>query len=176
LANPAKIRRASFSLFFFFFFFFFFFMNRFWGQFASGMKRELAVGDSSARFGRFTGAVWAIHRRGLGPMVGVNFFGTVWVVRSQSLSLARSVSLSHSLLLTHSLPLTLSLSLAKNFPQGCVSLPETSPKAAYLCCKLPPRPALDAQIRSERKKEKKFAGFRPDLAGIQRGIAGITVD
>jgi hypothetical protein len=124
------------------------------------------LGDSPARFGSGSGREF--FRRGLGSAVGMNFSGVLWVVRSLSLSLARSVSLSHSLSLAHSLPLTLSLSLAGNFPQGHISLPETSPKAAYLCRKLPPRPALDAQIRSKRKK-KKFAGF-------QRGIAGITVD
>jgi hypothetical protein len=116
------------------------------------MKRELAVGDSSARFGRFTGAVWAIHWRSLGPAVGMNFSGAVWVVRSLSLSL--SLSLPLSLSLSQSPSHSLSLSLAGNFPPGHVSLPETSPKAAYLCRKLPPRPALDAQIRSERKKKK----------------------
>jgi hypothetical protein len=132
------------------------------------MKRELAVGDSSARFGRFTGAVWVIHWRGLGPAVGMNFSGAVWVVRSLSLSLARSVSLSHSLSLAHSLPLTLSLSLAGKLPPR--------PCSAYISAANFPQGRRWTPKLDQREKKKKFAGFRPDLAGIRRGITGITVD
>jgi hypothetical protein len=79
-------------------------MNRFGGRFASGMKRELAVGDSPARF----------RSSSLGDSPaqygsrGGRF--TTLALISVSLSLTRSVFLSHSLSLVHSLPLTLSLS------------------------------------------------------------------
>ena len=103
-----------------------------------------------------------------------------------SLSLAQSpshthsrsltVSLSHSLSRSLSLPLTFTLVHSQS-PSHSLSLSrslENSPKAAYLHRKLPPRPAPDAKIRSERKIKKKnekkrrslqeFAGFRPDFA------------
>jgi hypothetical protein len=131
-----------------------------------------------------------IHRRSLGNSLSLSLacsqspchthrqFGSCRsVVRSLSfclsLSLAQSpshthsrsltASLSHSFSLAHSLPLTLSLSLSCS--------PETSPKAAYLRRKLPPRPVPDAQIRSEREKKKKLAGIRRISARFRRNPA-----
>jgi hypothetical protein len=83
-----------------FFFSLFFLMNKFGGRFASGMKWELAVGDSPTRFGSDGG----------------RFTTRAHLCLFVSLSLARSVSLSHSLSLAHSLPLTLFLSLTHSLP------------------------------------------------------------
>jgi hypothetical protein len=103
--NPAKIRRASFSLSLFFFF-----DEQIWGLIRE--RHEAGVGG-----GRFIGAVWAIHCLSLSlarsqspqsPSHTHRRFGSrSSVIRSLSLFLACSVSLSHSLLLAHSLPLTL---------------------------------------------------------------------
>jgi hypothetical protein len=83
-------------------------MNRFRGRFASGMKRELAVGDSPAWFGS-SGLGDSPARFGFG---GGRF---TTLARSQSPFHTHSnllaISLSHSLSLAHSHPLTLTCGL-----------------------------------------------------------------
>jgi hypothetical protein len=155
-------------------------MNRFGGQFASGMKQELAVGNSPAQFGsggkRFTTLT------------------LIFVSLSLSLSLAQSPSHTHSRSLTISLSLSLSLTRSQSpfhthrrfgsrnsivrwrfrrfratphpraFPVG----------VAYLRRKLPPRPAPDAQIRSKRKiiLKKKLARIRRIPTRFRRNSVG----
>jgi hypothetical protein len=117
----------------------------------SGMKWELAVGDSPVWFG-----------------FGSGRFTTLALI-SVSLSLAHSVSLSHSLSLTHSLPLTLigglghgarlldggiegsephhtrepfllgSHIFAANFPQGLRQTPKLDQREKKKICQIPTR-------------------------------------
>jgi hypothetical protein len=157
-------------------------MNRFGGRFASGMKR--GVGG-----GRFTSAVWvwrwAIHHSR--PHLCL------------SLSLARCLSCSLSLLLTLTLARSQSPShthrrfgshsLVVSFCRFDGGIEGSEPHlrafpvgVTYLRRKLPPRPALDTQIRSEKKKKKKKEACKnlPDFGQISSDSGkvspGITAD
>jgi hypothetical protein len=163
LSLPTRIQRASFSLFLFFcFFLFLFLMNRFGGRFAI----------HRAQFGRFTGAT-------LGDSLSLSLARSPSYTHQFTGSLGHAArSFAHCLSVSRSLSLPLTLTLARSqSPSHSLSRSlETSPKAAYLSRKLPPRPrisagnfpqgrvslpqtslkaGLDAQIRSERKKKNR---------------------
>jgi hypothetical protein len=152
------------------------------------MKRELAVGDSLARFGS-----------------GGGRFTTLALISvSLSLSLARSISLSHSLARSqspsHSLSLARSQSpshthlsglghAARSFDGGIEGSEPHHTREPFLlgsrisAANFPQgrrrTPKLDQREKKIKKKKKslqEFAGFQPDFAGIRQGIAGITVD
>jgi hypothetical protein len=129
-------------------------MNRFGGRFASGMKRELAVGNSPARF-RFGGGQFTTL-----ALISVSLCLSCSLSLLLTLTLARSQSPSHTHRRFGSHSLVVSFCCFDGGIEGSERHLRAFPVGVtYLRRKLPPRPALDTQIRSEKKACKNLPDF-----------------